>query len=194
MWSARWDRRHVSSNHPWFGSPPLRQVGSFQPRFEIRVQAHWRFSFRTLSRIWMSIQVGWSLLGRALFVDHVHGLLEGKPASISVRPSWRLQRSSSPHPSVGVSGGDSSSQGRRLDAPPSRRRHRGSARSTGGLTVRWHPRPKGPRRRPGRSSTARCTRSVTGRGTRHRVRRRPWRVVSAVAQSGRGARCWRWRG
>jgi hypothetical protein len=40
--------------------PPLArlasmcQVGSFQPPFEIGVDTHWRFSFRTVNRIWMS--------------------------------------------------------------------------------------------------------------------------------------------
>ena len=46
----------------------LRQVGSFQPRFEIGVHAHWCVSFRTVSRI----EVGSSsvsLLGRSFVVD-----------------------------------------------------------------------------------------------------------------------------
>jgi hypothetical protein len=87
----------------------LCQVGSFQPRFEIGVHAHWRFSFRTVSRIWMSTRVRWSLLGRSFVVDHAHGLVkESLPQYRFVRhggykaPALRM--------SVGVSGGDSSAR------------------------------------------------------------------------------------
>src|SRR5580698_3781898 len=65
-----------------------RQVGPFQPRFEIGVHAHGCFSFRTVSRF--DVGSGSVVSARAIVRRRPRPWLsQGKPASIWLRLSWR---------------------------------------------------------------------------------------------------------